>query len=326
MQLLEAGHHLGGVAVRGEHRTLCGLAAIDAPTPDLLEPQLVSDWLPRLTNGLPFRQGRVWLWPTDAQLLQSGLAKGLAQAGVSSAFGAELRTVRSAQGRIVSVSAAGVDHACDVVIDASGAGVVGHLLGLPRATARQWPAHRSLLDVPGLGESRAERVRALTVVQRVSGGDAACALTPLEGGRWQLSLDVAPDASAADGAAIAGRIADALGGTLIACAWRIAERDGGRPVSALDLNELFATRERGLCWAAWPREEHGSSGVIWTWPPRDRHGVPESVARPAGWPTNAWCVGRGIAASAEAASALRVTGTCLALGGAVGALASVDQR
>ena len=30
VQLLEAAHHLGGVAVRGEHRTLCGLAAIDA--------------------------------------------------------------------------------------------------------------------------------------------------------------------------------------------------------------------------------------------------------------------------------------------------------
>ena len=125
----------------------------------------------------------------------------------------------------------------------------------------------------------------------------------------------------ADAATIAGRVAEALGGSLIACAWQVADRDGGRPASALGLDELFATGERGLCWAAWPREEHGPTGVAWTWPPRDRHGVPECVARPAGWPANVWCVGRGVAVTAEAASALRVTGTCLALGTAVGARA-----
>lgn len=324
VQVLEAGHHLGGVAVRGEHRTLCGLAAIDASAPELLEPQLVCDWLSRLTVGPAFRQGRVWLWPTEAQRLRRGLAEGLAAVGVASAYGCPLSAIRCDQGRIVSVTAGGVEQTCAALIDASGTGVVADLLGLPRTGASQWPAHRSLLDLPGLGDGRAERVRSLGVVQRISGGDAACALTPLDDGRWQLSLDVAPTTSASAAAEIAGRVAEALGGSLLACAWQVAERDGGRPSSALGLDELFATSERGMCWAAWPREEHGPAGVTWAWPPRDRHGVPEQVVRPAGWPVNAWCVGRGVAVTAAAAAALRVTGTCLALGAAVGVRAAAQ--
>lgn len=323
VQVLEAGHHLGGVAVRGEHRTLCGLAAIDAETPVLLEPLLVGDWPARLATGPAFRQGRVWLWPTDSQTLQRGLTEGLAAAGVGVRFGWSLRCVSCADGRIVSVDDGRGGIPCDALIDASGAAATAVLLDLPRAPAAQWPAHRSLLELPQLGTGRAERVRALGVAQRISGGRAACALTPIKDGRWQLSLDVPPGLTAAVVAPLAERVAEALGGTLIACAWQIAERDGGRPVATLGLAALFASRERGLCWAAWPQEAHGPEGVTWTWPEQPCHGVPEQVARPPGWPVNAWCVGRAVAVTAEAAAALRVTGTCLALGSAVGARAAV---
>lgn len=320
--LLEAGHHLGGVAVRGEHRTLCGLAAIDAPAPDLLEPQLVGDWPARLATGPAFRQGRVWLWPTAAQAMQRGLAAGLAAVGVEVRLGRSLRRIRCADGRVVGVDDGAGEIACDALIDASGAPTTAMLLDLPRAPGDQWPAHRSLLALPQLGGGRAERVRALAVVQRLSGDRAACALTPLADGCWQLSLDVPPGLTAAAIAPVAERVAAELGGTLLACAWQVAERDGGRPAAALGLAALFATGERGLCWAAWPREQHGPEGVAWTWPERPFHGVPEAVAKPHGWPANAWCVGRAVAVTAEAAAALRVTGTCLALGAAVGARAA----
>ena len=324
VQVLEASHHLGGVAARGEHRTLCGLAAIDAPTPDLLEPQLVGDWLSRLATGPAYRQGRVWLWPTDSQTLQQGLADGLAAAGVSVRFGWSLRCVRSDEDeRVVAVDDGKGEIACDALIDASGAATVAILLDLPRSPAGQWPAHRSLLDLPQLGLGRAERVQALGVAQRISGGHAACALTPVADGRWQFSLDVPPGFPAFLAAPVAERVAEALAGTLIACAWQVAERDGGRPAAVIGLAGLFATSERGLCWAAWPREEHGPEGVAWTWPERSCHGVPELVARPRDWPVNAWCVGRAVAVTYEAASALRVTGTCLALGAAVGVRAAV---
>ncbi|HEX3135530.1 MAG TPA: FAD-dependent oxidoreductase, partial [Planctomycetota bacterium] len=71
--LIEASRALGGVAVQGEHRTLCGLAPIDAPRPALLEPAFTSDWITAIADGSPYHQGRVWLWPTNAATLQRGL-------------------------------------------------------------------------------------------------------------------------------------------------------------------------------------------------------------------------------------------------------------
>jgi hypothetical protein len=154
------------------------------------------------------------------------------------------------------------------------------------------------------------------------------ALVPLDTAEhhWQLSLDVPPGATVVAAAATAERIANALGGVVVSQAVAIAERDSGRSTGALGLDELFGERERGLCWAAWPREEHGPTGVAWTWPTADRHGVPERAAHIAGAPANVWCVGRGAAVTNEAAAALRVTGTCLALGAAVGRRAALSVR
>jgi len=68
--------------VRAEHRTLCGLAPIDAPAGELLEPGLVAGWLPYLARGAAYRRGRVWLWPTTGATLQHGLARRLGELAV----------------------------------------------------------------------------------------------------------------------------------------------------------------------------------------------------------------------------------------------------
>jgi len=329
--VLEAGHHLGGVAVQGEHRTLCGLAPIDAPTAELLEPQLVGDWLPYLADGGPQRRGRVWLWPTSAATLQGGLARRLAALAVE---------VRRAW-RVTGLSTAGADGerritavgcsdgrsaatiAVSAVVDASGRGVSAECLGLAMAGPAQWPAHRSVLRLAARTRAqlagRAERLALFARIQAASAASAGFDLTPLaaSGELWQLSLDVAPGSSAAQAASAAAAIAAALDGELIACARVLGERDQGRPAGGLSLAELFACRARGLCWAAWPAEVHHRDGVRWSWPPRDRHGVPEAALRLRGAPANLWLVGKGMAVQAEAAAALRVTGTCLALGAAV---------
>jgi hypothetical protein len=120
-----------------------------------------------------------------------------------------------------------------------------------------------------------------------------------------------------------------MGGIVLSMARAIAQRDAGRPVATLDETTLFATRARELCWAAWPREQHGADGITWTWPTTDRHGVPELAARIPGANARCWCVGKGSAVTAEAAAALRVTGTCLAMGAAVGqraALTALQDR
>lgn len=325
--LVEATRRLGGVAVQGEHRTLCGLAPIAAPAPELLEPELTASWVAVLATGAPQRHGRVWLWPTTAAALQAGLRHRLAAAGVVCRQGVSVRAAApdGEHLRLQLDDGSGLDAAA--VIDASGGALLARLLGLPCAAAQQWPAHRSRLHLATLGAGTAARVAALRLAQAASGGEAALALVPLaEPGQWQLSLDVPPGCTVADAAALAGRVAVALGGEVVEQAIAIAERDQGRPLATLELDGLFAERERGLCWAAWPREEHGPSGVAWTWPAGDRHGVPERVARLPGAPASVWCVGKGVAVSPAAAAALRVTGTCLALGAAVGRRAALSVR
>jgi len=322
--LIEASHMLGGVAVHGEHRTLCGLAPIDAARPELLEPALTSAWIGPLAVGSPYQQGRVWLWPTTAATLQQGLRSRLLAAGVELRLGMRVvAAARTGAGIMLTTNAATV--AAGAVIDASGAGVLARLLGLPYAVPSQWPAHRSLLHLPTLGSGAAARVTALRRAQAASGSSAALALVPVEhtAGNWQLSCDVAPGTSLATAALMAERIAAALGGTLLTNAVALAQRDHGRPESALGLEELFSERERGLCWAAWPREEHGPDGVTWQWPTGDRHGVPERAVRLADITEPVWCIGKGAPVTVEAAAALRVTGTCLAVGAAVGARAAL---
>lgn len=324
--LVEASRMLGGVAVQGEHRTLCGLAAIDADTPALLEPDLTAAWLPLLSTGPAFRQGRVWLWPTDAATLQDGLRRRLMATGVDLRLGARVLAAEGSGDGVRLRLRDGVVIDAAAVIDASGAALLARLLGSPCAAPVQWPAHRSLLHLPGLTSGTAARIAALRQAQAASGGEAAIALVPVDlaTGQWQLSLDVAPGTPVAQAALLAERIAHVLGGTPLSMARSLAHRDDGRPSAMLDEAELFATRERGLCWAAWPREAHGADGVTWSWPLEDRHGVPERAARIPGVGGRVWCVGKGSAVTAEAAAALRVTGTCLPMGAAVGRRAALS--
>lgn len=326
--LVEATCMLGGVAVQGEHRTLCGLAPIDAPVPELLEPSLTSTWIQLLGTGRPFRQGRVWLWPTDAATLQAGLRRRVSASGVDLRPGIRVVAAEASSNgmRLRLGDGSAIDAA--VVIDASGSGSMSRLLSLPWGGPSQWPAHRSLLHLPSLGSGIAARITAMRGAQAATGGDAALALVPVDvaAGRWQLSLDVAPGTTVAQAAVLGERIAQALGGVVLSVATAIAQRDGGRPLATLDEPELFATRERGLCWAAWPREAHGADGVTWSWPTADRHGVPENAARIPGAGERVWCVGKGSAVTAAAAAALRVTGTCLAMGAAVGQRAALSVR
>ncbi|GDY11528.1 hypothetical protein LBMAG53_04050 [Planctomycetota bacterium] len=333
--LLCADHHLGGVAVQGEHRTLCGLAPIDAPVAELLEPDLTESWISPLTTGAPFRSGRVWLWPTAADAVQRGLALRLAQAGVVVRRGTAVVDVAWDQGRIAAVRTGSGEMPCQAVIDASGCAAIAQAAGLATAPGAQWGAYRSMLRLDlghGLGARATALRRVLTAIAPQAAGNAAesatipaVALTPIGEDLWQMSIDVAPGTPVAVAAELAERAAAALGGELYACARAVAERDSGRPIARLTVAELFSTRERGLAWAAWPREQHGPDGIQWEWPAADRHGVPEIATRPLGGPSNVWCVGRAMAVDAAAAAALRVTGTALALGTAVGRRAATGS-
>ncbi|MBA2481379.1 MAG: FAD-dependent oxidoreductase [Planctomycetes bacterium] len=316
---------LGGAAVRGEHRTLCGLAPIDAPVPVLLEPELVGAWLPLVTVAQPERHGRVWLWPTRSEVMRTGLAQRVGAAGIDLRLGASVSALALDGERIAAVTVDGMPIAVDSVIDASGSGLVARLTGGIGEGVRQWPAYRAELALD-LAAGPAARVRALALARTAIGSDAATSLSPIAPGRWQLSVDLRPGSSTLMAAELVERIADRLGATVLAMAVCVAERDEGRPRGSLTLAELFAQRERNLCWAAWPGEAHGPDGTTWTWPDADRHGVPLSAVRTADTPANCWYVGKGVPVAHDAASALRVTGTCLALGAAVGHIAAGSEH
>lgn len=319
--LAEAAGHLGGVAVAACHREICGLAPIDASSPELLEPELAGPWAAAASTGAPLRRGRVWLWPTDAGRFADACRARCAAAGVEMRLRSPLDAL-AAHGDVLRARVAGRAVVADAVIDASGRGAAASLLGVPHAPPAQWGAQRCEIALPDDADARlrgrAGLIIALRAVAEATGLRGGCFIVPIGAGRWQFTLDLPRETPRAEASRLAGAAAAALGATVLCEAVAHGERDAGRPIGGTTLADLFAMRERGLCWAAWPREEHGADGVAWTWPPADRHGVPEAATRPSGAPPGLWCVGKAMPVDAAAAAALRVTGTCFALGAAVG--------
>ncbi len=309
--VIERSAQVGGVAVSGHHRTLCGLSAIDAATPELIEPQATAWWIPRLTDGAPFRRGRVWLWPTSPERLASGLRTALDEQGIA------LLTAT-----VPTIDAAGIVTAAEqrwrpsAVIDASGGACwMGgdQPTGGRSRSAIQCGAWRAELELD-LPDTASDRRAALRRIAHLSPG---IALEPLTAQRWQVSLDITGDQACA--AASMAEAARLLGATVAGQVDAVAQRDLGG-YAGIGLAELFSCTTRGLAWAAWPSEIHDAHGVHWRWPTGDRHGCPPSLVKPHHAPDWLWCCGKGLAAAPEAAAALRVVGTGLALGHAVGTL------
>jgi|GEM_PF-6236457 len=315
--LVEASHHIGGVAAQGEHRTICGLAPIDSDHAEFLEPA-VQPWVNALATGQPWRQGRVWLWPTSAEALLLGCRQMLTAAGVQVRTGVQVDAFEVTDDAVVSVTAGNQRWKSDAWIDASGGSTVARLLIAPIRPAQAWGAWRAEVAIaiePGL----AARRRLLTQIAIALAVPVATALVPLAPGRWQFSLDVPLATPAAQAATWVELAMAAVGGRVIQGACQVARRDDGGWAGDLSAKELFATQERGWSWAAWPVEAHGAEGVTWRWPDVVRHGIPHAATVPkVGWKNGA-IIGRGMPVAADAIAALRVIGTQLGLGTAVGA-------
>jgi hypothetical protein len=281
--LREHSSGLGGAAVAAHHRTLCGFFANDTREPQLLEPGMVEAWLPFMASGKPLRRGRVWLLPTDPQTLSQGLLRRIHDHGVETQFNC----------------GDDCDSGFDRVIDARGVVMRGR-------AATQWGAWRCAV---WLGEIPAKSI--LRRIAEIHPGQVA--LEALAGGRWQLTIDAS---EAAQGLAAVERINARLGAQAVEHIGFI-ERDLGG-CQGLTLAELFSTAHRGLCWASWPCEFHHARGVDWVWPPGSRYGVPEQVTMSPTLPRGWRVCGRGLAAQPQAAAALRVTGSAVMIGNALG--------
>lgn len=314
--LLEAARHLGGVAARGEHRTLCGLAPIDAPTPDLIEADLTAAWVDVLARGRPWKQGRVWLWPTTAETIVAGCIRRLAQAKVHCRTASPVHGLHRDGSTLVALDASGHRVPVDVVIDASGGPAIAALGGWAQRRPTAWGSLRLVLGVPA-PDGLAARSRLLRLLHQAL-GPAHLGLAPIDGSSCQLSVDLPQGAAVGGEAARVEGILAATGIPVLATTATIAERDAGGWAGDLDADTLFARTDRGWCWAAWPVEAHGPQGTEWHWPPRDRHGLPHDLVHPSGAPGNLLVIGRGGPMQPSAVAALRVTGTQVALGTAVG--------
>jgi len=309
--VIERAAQVGGVAVSGHHRTLCGLSPIDAATPELIEPDATDWWLPRLTDGAPFRRGRVWLWPTSPERLASGLRTALDELGIPLLTSC-VPTVQDDG----TVTVADHHWRPTAVIDASG-GAWWHTEHNATSSivrsAIQCGAWRAEVDL-ALPDTPADRQAAMRRIAHLSPG---IALERIADNRWQMSLDITGDSDCA--IACMTEAARLLGATVVSHTSDIAQRDLGG-YAGIGLAELFSCTTRGLAWAAWPSEIHDAQGVHWQWPTGDRHGCPASLVKPLQAPDWLWCCGKGLAAAPQAAAALRVIGTGLALGQAVGTL------
>ena len=307
--VIERSAHVGGVAVSGHHRTLCGLSPIDAVTPDLIEPEATDWWIPRITTGAPFKRGRVWLWPTSPERLANGLLSALNEVSIP-LLTASMPTIHL-DGTVIAGDQRWRPTA---VIDASGGacGIDG-APALSQRSAIQWGSWRAELDL-ALPDTVATR---RTILRRIAHLSPGIACEWIRTDRWQVSLDTDEDHACA--AALMAEAARVLGATVALQIDDVAQRDRGG-YAGIGLDELFSCTNRGLAWAAWPSEIHDAHGIHWRWPAGDRHGCPPSLVKPLHAPAWLWCCGKGLAAAPEAAAALRVIGTGLALGHAVGTL------
>ena len=309
VMVIERSAHVGGVAVSGHHRTLCGLSPIDSATPELIEPEATDWWIPRITTGAPFKRGRVWLWPTSPERLANGLLSALAEQGISLLTAAAPSI--QADG---TVTVANQRWRPSAVIDASGGACwTGGDSANGQRSAIQWGAWRAELEL-ALPDTAATRRNILRRIAHLSPG-IACEYIRTD--RWQVSLDTAGD----NARALMIEAARLLGSTVVGEVDNVAQRDIGG-YDGIGLDELFSCATRGLAWAAWPSEVHDAHGIHWRWPAGDRHGCPPSLVKPLHAPAWLWCCGKGLAAAPESAAALRVVGTALALGHACGTLAT----
>lgn len=320
---------LGGVAVTGDHRTICGLSTINSPNPTLLEPELTNKWVDLLAVGAPYREGKVWLWPTTSAQLQDGLKQRLEETGVHFLLKKKVDKVilNEATKRIVGVTADSQTFDCDICIDTSN--FVASYLGQKISKLVAWPAWRCIVELPFSVDKQFRVSTLLAIRKKWIENDpkhllksSALNLTIVfdipSKNCWQLSVDVPPKTKICFIKKEVEEALSSIGGTLLSYSKQLSERDCGNPISSYNLEQLFSEKERGLCWASWPSELHTETGVRWKWPDKDYHGVPLKACRLENGPNNFYLIGKGMAVDSEAIAALRVIGTSLAIGTSLG--------
>lgn len=343
--LVEATDRIGGLAIHGLHRFVCGLFHTGGSQPrELPVGKTTIDFCRRLAGGDPtklaIRRGRVWLLPFAGGPALESCAGELVAGEPNIRLHRRDRAVRVARNgdRLAEIElASGILLKTKAAIDCTGSAALCRLAG----AQVEGPAHPALAgygfevaEVDGTMSGPLDLSLAVPYLLRkeaVAGRLAAhLAYTTWEpsaepGQGWiKLALPVAAGSQARDQADAVWRV---LGKTPAFARARILRhlkaplaRETGhlRGAYVLSEDDVLTARdfEDAVAHNAWPIERwEESQGVVYRYLPDGRtHGIPLRCLQPRNGPADLLCAGAAISAEPAAAAAIRVMGVCMALG------------
>ncbi|MGD9612111.1 MAG: FAD-dependent oxidoreductase [Kiritimatiellia bacterium] len=348
--LIEAGERVGGLAIHGLHRFVCGLFRNGGARPgEPLHGPATMAFCRRLAGGDPeqlaVRRGRVWLLPfAGGEALAAcaeqeiAAAKNIRLVRGDPAVRAERAGERIAE---IALASGGVIEPA-TAIDCTGSASLCHMVG----AQVERPAHPALagygFEIAGVDESQAGPLGLSMAVpyllrQEVAAGRLAPHLAyttwePAAGpGQGWIKLALPTEA-----VSLARDQADAVWGVLnkapaLARARILRHlsaplaRETGHVRGAYVLTEADVLSARdfpdAVAHNAWPIElwEDGHGVTYRYLPDGQAHGIPLRCLQPKNGPANLLCAGAAISAQPAAAAAIRVMGVCMALGEAAAA-------
>ena len=343
--LVEATDRIGGLAIHGLHRFVCGLFLSGGTRPvELLPGETTIDFCRRLAGGDPaelaIRRGRVWLLPFASGAALEACASELVAHEPNIRLHLRDRAVRTVRDgdRLAEIElASGTILKAKAAIDCTGSAVLCRLAG----AQVDWPVHPALagygFEVADIDESMSGPLGLSVAVpyflrQEAAAGRLAAhlAYTTWEPsvvpgqGFIKLALPEAAGARARDQADAVWRVlgkspAFARARILRYLAAPLARETGHvRGEYVLMEDDVLSARDfpDAVVRNAWPIElwEEGRGVTYRYLPDGQTHGIPLRCMLPNSGPANLLCAGTAISAEPAAAAAIRVMGVCMALG------------
>ena len=343
--LVEASDRIGGLAIHGLHRFVCGLFRTGGTRPgELLPGETTIDFCRHLAGGDPaelaVRRGRVWLLPFAGGAALEACAGELVarepnihlylrdRAVSAVRDGDRLAEIELASGTVLKAKAA---------IDCTGSAALCRMAGAEVV----WPDCPALagygMEVRQVEEAQAEPLGlSISVPLRLRREADEGRLAPhLAFTTWEPGCSPGTGwiklAIPANSAVRAREDADAVWSALAgdpafgrAQVVRhlpfVLPREAGRlrGIYTLTGDDVLAARKfpDAIARNAWPLEQwNEGKGVSFRYlPDGECHDVPVQCLRPDIGPENLFCAGAAISADSDAAASIRVMGVCMATG------------
>ena len=343
--LVEATDRIGGVAIHGLHRFVCGLFRTGGIRPgELLPGETTVDFCRHLAGGDPaelaVRRGRVWLLPFAGGPVLEACASELVAREPNIRLHMRDRAIRAVRGgdRLAEIElASGTILTTKAAIDCTGSAALCRLAG----AQVDWPAHPALagygMEVCQVEESQAKplglsvavplRLRRAAEEGRLASHLAFTTWEPGRSpGRGWIKLAI-PASSIPRARTDADAVWNVLSGEPAFARAQIVGylpfallRETGHLRGAYTLTgaDVLAARRfpDAIARNAWPLEQWmEGKGVSFRYlPDGECHDLAVRCLRPENGPENLFCAGAAISADSEAAASIRVMGVCMATG------------